>query len=106
VSKREYIVLLGFDPEVRMWVTLVPALPLSTYGKTQAEALEQTREAILGYIEAAIQEGLPIPPSDVEQRRVAETPDQLLAGPYSIAREMLELTSQSTQVTHVEVAVP
>jgi predicted RNase H-like HicB family nuclease len=40
-------------------VTYVPALHhLSTFGHTREEAIENTREAILGYIDAAKKEGL------------------------------------------------
>ena len=39
---------------------------LSPYGETREEALAQTREAILGYLEAAAKEGLPIPPAEAE----------------------------------------
>jgi predicted RNase H-like HicB family nuclease len=39
---------------------------LSTYGDTRDEALEQTREAILGYLEAAVEEGISIPRADTE----------------------------------------
>ena len=43
-------------------VTYVPSLDnMSTYGDTRDEALENTKEAILGYVEAAAKEGLPIP---------------------------------------------
>jgi predicted RNase H-like HicB family nuclease len=34
---------------------------LSTYGETRDEALEQTREAIVGDLEAANREGLDVP---------------------------------------------
>jgi predicted RNase H-like HicB family nuclease len=38
-------------------VTLVPSLgSLSSYGETREKALDQTREAILGYLEAAAKE--------------------------------------------------
>lgn len=41
-------------------VTLVPSLgSLSTYGETWEEAFDHTREAILGNLEAAAEEGLP-----------------------------------------------
>ncbi len=64
---RRYGVLLEWDPSARVWVTFVPSLDsLSTYGETREEALEQTREAILGYLEAAAKEGLPIPDGDAE----------------------------------------
>lgn len=40
-------------------MTYVPALDhLSTFGSTRDEALENTREAILGYLEAAEKEGI------------------------------------------------
>ncbi len=52
-------------------MTLVPGLgSLSTYGETREEALDQTREAILGYLEAAAKEGLPVPEADVEPELV------------------------------------
>ncbi len=59
---RRFRVLLEWDPAARLWVTFVPGLDsLSTYGETREEALEQTREAILGYLEAAELEGLDVP---------------------------------------------
>ncbi len=62
MTTRKYKVLLEWDPEARAWVTYVPALDyLSTFGGTREEAIDNTREAILGYIEAATKEGLPIP---------------------------------------------
>jgi predicted RNase H-like HicB family nuclease len=40
----------------------VPALGnLSTYGETREDALAHTREAIVGYLEAAAKEGLAVP---------------------------------------------
>jgi predicted RNase H-like HicB family nuclease len=60
----EYKVVLEYDPEEECWVTFVPALEdISTWGKSRDEALENTREAIEGYLEALKQEGLPFPPS-------------------------------------------
>ncbi len=59
---RRFTVLLEYDPEAQLWVTFVPALDyISTYGETREEALEQTRELIAGYLEAAAQEGIPVP---------------------------------------------
>jgi len=56
---RQYQVVLEWDPDDELWVTYVPALDhLSTYGETREKALEHTREAILGYLEAAEQEGI------------------------------------------------
>lgn len=61
VSQR-FQVLIEWDSSDRVWVTHVPALShLSTFGETRDEALENTREAILGYLEAAAKEGLPVP---------------------------------------------
>ena len=62
MSKQHFQVLLEWDAESDVWVTYVPALNgLSTFGETREEALIHTREAILGYVEAADQLQLPIP---------------------------------------------
>jgi antitoxin HicB len=74
VHVRRFKVVLEWDPDESLWVTYVPALNhLSTYGKTREAALVETREAILGYIEAAQAENLDIPDSDalVEVAEVA-----------------------------------
>jgi predicted RNase H-like HicB family nuclease len=56
---RRFPTILEWDAEDRVWVTYVPSLNhLSTYGETESEALERTREAIAGYLEAAQKEGL------------------------------------------------
>ena len=61
MGTHRFKVLLEWDQEESVWVTYVPALNhLSTFGKTREEALEQTREAILGYFEAATKESLPL----------------------------------------------
>lgn len=62
MPNRQFRVLVDWDPEAQAWDTLVPGLgDLSTFGETREQALAQTREAILGYLEAAQQEGIPIP---------------------------------------------
>ncbi len=67
MTSRRFRVLLEWDPEAQAWVTFVPSLgSLSTYGDTREEALAETREAILGYFEAAAKEGLTLPHTDVE----------------------------------------
>jgi antitoxin HicB len=44
------------------FVTYVPALDFaSTHGNTREEALQRTRELIIGYLEFAEKEGLPVP---------------------------------------------
>ena len=50
------------DPDGR-WNAVVPVLPACyTWGNTKEEALASSQEAVTGYIETLIQEGLPIPP--------------------------------------------
>lgn len=56
---RQFQVFVEQDSSEKAWVTYVPALDhLSTFGSTRDEALENTREAILGYLEAAEKEGI------------------------------------------------
>lgn len=65
MSVRSFQVLLEWDPKDRAWVTYVPALEhLSTFGETREEALSNTREAIIGYLEAAAKEGILVPGGD------------------------------------------
>lgn len=62
---RRFKVLLEWDADARLWVTHVPTLgQISTYGESRDDALEQTREAIIGYLEAAMMEGIPLPAPD------------------------------------------
>ncbi len=57
---RQFQDILEWDADDKVWVTYVPALNyLSTFGETRQEALNNTREAILGYLEAAAKEGHP-----------------------------------------------
>ena len=67
MTMREFQTILQWDPDDQVWVTYVPALNyLSTYGETREQALANTREAILGYLEAAAKEGIPVPDSGVD----------------------------------------
>ena len=67
---RRFQVLIEYDLADRAWVTYVPSLDdLSTFGDTREEALDDTREAILGYLEAAAKEGISMPTTDSEQVR-------------------------------------
>ena len=72
---RRFKVVLEWDADDRVWVTYVPALGhLSTYGETREEALDNSREAIVGYLEAAAKEGISVPPegdTDVVELEVA-----------------------------------
>ncbi len=71
IDTRRYKVLLEFDEESRAWVTHVPALDhISTFGASREEALENTKELIKGYIEAAEKEGLSFAPYDYESELV------------------------------------
>lgn len=67
MTTRRFKVLLTWDPESEVWVTYVPSLDgMSTFGKTRAEALANTTEAITGYLEAAAKEGKPLPSDDAD----------------------------------------
>jgi predicted RNase H-like HicB family nuclease len=67
MTTRRFRVLVEWDPKADTWVTLVPSLDsLSTFADTREEALDQTREAILGYLEAAAKEGMHLPETDTE----------------------------------------
>jgi len=64
-ASRSFKVVVERDTSDDVWVTYVPALGnLSTYGDTRDDALNQTRDAILGYLEAAAKEGIPLPPAN------------------------------------------
>jgi predicted RNase H-like HicB family nuclease len=64
MSTWQFSVVVEWDRDAEVWVTHVPALDyLSTYGHTREAALEPTREAILGYLEAAAKDGVPLPRS-------------------------------------------
>ena len=73
MATHHYHVLLEWDHEASVWVTYVPGLNgLSTSGQTRDEALANTREAILGYLEAAEKEGIPLPrPAELVDLEVA-----------------------------------
>ena len=67
MTARRFKVVLEWDSGDSLWVTYVPALNhLSTFGETREDALEQTREAILGYLETAADEGIQVPEGDAE----------------------------------------
>ncbi|HKP54597.1 MAG TPA: type II toxin-antitoxin system HicB family antitoxin [Chloroflexia bacterium] len=67
----QFQVWLEWDQEDSVWVTYVPTLNyLSTFGETREEALANTQEAIIGYLEAAAKEGIPIESSATEAELV------------------------------------
>jgi predicted RNase H-like HicB family nuclease len=52
---------LEWDTKDQVWVSSIPVLGnLSTYGETLEEVIAQTREAILGYLETAAEQRLPL----------------------------------------------
>jgi predicted RNase H-like HicB family nuclease len=62
-----YRVLLEQD-EDGVWVVEVPSLPgCVSQGRTRAEAVENIKEAIAGYVESLTAHGEPIPPSIGEE---------------------------------------
>ena len=74
MADRSFQVVLEWDPEDHVWVTYVPILDfLSTFGETKEEAIANTREAVLGYMEAAAKEGLSVPSGHTETELVSIT---------------------------------
>ena len=64
MALNSFQVVIERDLEDNVWVSYVPALDfLSSYGDTKEEAIANTWEAIIGYLEAAAKEGLPVPPN-------------------------------------------
>jgi len=71
VTTRTFKVVLQFDGESDTWVSYVPDLDnISTYGDSEQEALDNTRELIVGYLEAAAKEGVALPAPAVALRVV------------------------------------
>ena len=59
---RDYTIILDPDFEEGGYTVTVPALPgCVTQGETIEQCIERAREAIEGYIESLILDGLPIP---------------------------------------------
>ncbi len=74
MQTQEYTYYIIWDPEDRVWVTHVPDLNgLSTYGETKEEAIAMTKEAIEGYIEAAIAQGILLPTPSSQFDKIAVT---------------------------------
>ena len=72
MAMRSFQVMLEWDSEENVWVTYVPTLDFhSTYGQTKEEAVANTREAILGYMEAASKEGILMPYGSCEAELVS-----------------------------------
>ena len=55
-------IILEWDAGDHVWVSHVAEVGgLSTYGETLEETVAQTREAILGYLETAAEQHMPLP---------------------------------------------
>jgi len=64
-------VMLNWDEETQNWVTRIPELNgISTFGKTQEEALNNTRELILGYLDSMQDLRLRVPLNASQLRRL------------------------------------
>jgi predicted RNase H-like HicB family nuclease len=62
---------MEWDAESGAWVTYVPELNgISTFGETQEEALENTRDMVVAYLQSAEDLRLPIPLSADEIRKI------------------------------------
>jgi predicted RNase H-like HicB family nuclease len=62
VTRMALKINLEWDVKEQVWVSYVPELgDVSTYGETLEEVIAQTREAILGYLETATEQRLPLP---------------------------------------------
>ena len=67
-------VRMEWDEETKAWVTYVPELNnISTFGKTQAQALNATAELVRGYLEAMRAQRLRVPLPASAVRRLRET---------------------------------
>ena len=59
---RSITVKLEWDPETANWMSFIPELNnISTFGKTQEEALEHTRDLLRGYLETCEAHGCHLP---------------------------------------------
>ena len=64
MSVLRFSVVLEWDGDGGVYVAVVPALGISTYGETREEALAMSREAILVTVEGLKEVGQPIPEGD------------------------------------------
>lgn len=70
-GEMQFSIRAEWDEQEQVWVTYVPALGgISTFGDTIEEALRRTKEAVLGYLEAAEKEGIALPVGAVDANTV------------------------------------
>lgn len=60
MSNLRYSVVIDWDELEEVYVASVPALSVSTYGKSREQALENVREAVLVTVEGLREVGQPI----------------------------------------------
>lgn len=71
MTTRHFKVLLEWDSDSHLWVSYVPSLDhLSTFGESREQAIEHTKEAVLGYLEAAEKSGITVPAGSEETELV------------------------------------
>ena len=65
-TKSAFKIIFDWDVDAQAWVSCVPSLgEISTFGDTLDEAVLQTREMVIGYLETMEGEGLPRPDANV-----------------------------------------
>jgi predicted RNase H-like HicB family nuclease len=65
-TKSAFKMILDWDVGAQAWVTCVPSLGgISTFGNSLDEAILETREMVIGYLEAVEAEGLPRPDANL-----------------------------------------
>ena len=72
MKKLRYTVAIEWDPQDKVYVANVPALPVSTFGETREEALERVKEAITVTIEGLQSIGQPVPDGDGDKIETIE----------------------------------
>ena len=72
MGSARYTVVFEWDETDELFIATVPALTISTYGRTRVEALENAREAISVTLEGLEAKGQPIPVEDEETVEVVE----------------------------------
>ena len=61
---KHYSVIIGWDPDDKIYIVTVPELPgCMTHGNTYEEAIQQGQDAIESWIMVALEDNDPIPPS-------------------------------------------
>ena len=63
-TQRRYSVIVTYDDESGTYLADVPALGLMTYGFSMDHAFEMAEEAISLRVEAALEDGEPLPVED------------------------------------------